>query len=198
MKNRFISFALLLISVLFICQTANATTITFESLAIADSNVHFIGSPYSEAGFTFTGIQSIQFGFFGTLSSNFPGSTSLFNATIGRLTELTQMAGGTFSIQSISIALLTGPGSTNVTFVGTKSDLSTITETFTVTTFGSETTFNFASGFTNLAKLDWVEDTAPFAQYDNLVLNRIPEPASILLLGLGLLKVVVSRKKLKK
>ena len=108
------------------------------------------------------------------------------------------MAGGTFSIQSISVTLLIGPGSTNVTFIGMKSDLSTVTETFTVTTFGSETPFNFALGFTNLVKLDWVEDTAPFAQYDNLVLNRIPEPASMLLLGLGLLKVVVSRKKRKK
>lgn len=65
MNNRFISFALLLISVLFICPTANATTITFESLAIADSTFHLIGSTYSEAGFTFTqpGIQAFPLGF---------------------------------------------------------------------------------------------------------------------------------------
>jgi PEP-CTERM motif len=175
----------------FLASAANthAAIITFESLAINDSAIHTIGTSYTEAGFTFSqpGVQSFPLQFFGTSEARFPGSTAIFNDTVSGVTRLTSVSSAPFDLKSISLALLNAPGSANVTFVGTHPDSTTVTQTFTVTTFGSETTFNFGAGFTNLAKVEWSQDS-PFHQFDNVNVNltAVPEPASLAILGMTL------------
>jgi hypothetical protein len=56
----------------------------------------------------------------------------------------------------------------------------------TDTNVGLET-FNFV-GFQNLTSVEWLQDGS-FHQYDNIVVNVVPEPATmvVLIAGLGIL-----------
>ena len=171
------------------------TVIDFEELATPGTGATFI-SQYEVAGFKFTaeaGASAAFLRFFHTEHESFAGSTAihgeLFGASppdviLGRTDSLT------FDLLSIDISerwpqAIPSP----ITIVGMKDDGSTVSTTVSLDgVFGFET-FEL-SGFTDLVSLRLFGTTA---QYSNFVVSIIPEPASLLLLGLG--GLLIRRKK---
>jgi len=92
---------------------------------------------------------------------------------------------------SIDLTSLFGNETVAVSFTGTRSDNSTIAQSFTTDPILSTLeTFRFTN-FTNLVSVDWTQD-APFHQFDNINVSAasataVPEPFTILgtLFGTG-------------
>jgi hypothetical protein len=196
-----------------VSSPASAVVMDFETLAFpgfsnqSPQSISATPTTYSEDGFTLitTGVNA-GFGFarYGTNSSRFPGSTALLNNTVARDTVLTKNGGGPFSIAAISLATTNAlvSGSFDVLFTGTKSDNSTVDQTFSIdnTTYALET-FLFSSAFTDLVSLRWTQGS-PSHQFDNLVLdeaiNAVPAPAGLPLFLAGLLGVGITMRRAKR
>jgi hypothetical protein len=177
--------------------------------------IRTVGGVYSVDGFTFTAVvpsyagNTPHFNTIGTLSTSFDGSTSLYNGDGNSKTVLTRSDGGRFHIFSIDLAELpnfdgtTGDpidfGSFALTFYGTKFDGSVVEATAKIGPFPELTTFNFSSEFTNLLSLEWKQGGGGefdlTHQFDNLRLNDVPEPGTLLLLATGALSSIPWRRR---
>lgn len=165
---------------------AHAAILDFESLESASSGNASIGDTYTEKGFTLDDISPTPhngFEVWGTLHSNYPGSTALYNNNgAGGITRLTQVGNGAFNLTSIDLTAFWTGQSATVAFTGTKADLSTVTQSFTTDSLSTLETFTFNSGFTNLTQVTWSQDF-PFHQFDNInvtATSAVPEPLTIL------------------
>ena len=178
--------------------SAFATIITFDALGSTGTGANNVADGYTEAGYQFN---SLGFGGFPDAfavwqsgSTRYAGSPALFNNDPGDTTEMTKVGGASFSLISIDLSslYLDSPSNDSVTFIGTKADNSTVTNTFSLTTPNSMKTFNF-SGMTNIVALDWMQGF-PYHQFDNINIGTVPEPASFAVLGLGMLALIRRRK----
>lgn len=198
---------------------AQATTIDFDAASIAQLAHTNLASPfnildvyhgttYVEEGFK---LQSSLNTIFGPAPNTLfaPDAVNvLFNpadssyamaASVGAKTTMTNVGGYAFSATSIDLAHLLDVNLPNrtVTFVGTKMDASTVTQSFT---FSNDwATFYFNSGFTNLSKLSWSENllvTRDF-QVDNINVTAVPEPETyaMLMAGMALVGYAARRRK---
>ena len=171
---------------------AETVNIDFQSIEnVSDVLVLNQGFIYTEDGFTLTtpfDNNGVGFATSGTLSSNYKGSTALFNNT-GLGITLTKSDAGAFTLNSIDLAgILNDP--VDVTFTGTKSDASTINQRFT----GPSGLFIYIFvGFTDLLSVEWIQ-ASPFHQFDNINLtsadvnnggnpSAVPLPAAAWLFG---------------
>lgn len=198
---------------------AQAAVIDFDAASIAQlthSNLPspfnilnvYHGSTYVEEGFQ---LQSSLNTIFGPLPNTLfaPDAVNvLFNpadssyamaASVGAKTTMTNLGGQAFSVASIDLAHLLDVNLPNrtVTFVGTRTDASTVSQTFTFSNNWS--TAYFGSNFTWLTKLSWSENalvTRDF-QVDNINVTAVPEPETyaMLMAGLALVGYAARRRK---
>ena len=180
---------------------AAPVTLNFDSLPTAPvlGGVISHGNSVVENGFVFN--TGAAFGGFATWpsgNSSYTGSAALFaNQSLAAI-SLTQQNGNPFAIASIALTFtnLAQPGSQLVTFLGTKTDSSTVQQSFAVS--AATQTFSFSSAFTGLTSLDWSQDSSNNHQFDNLVVDgdvaAVSAPATGALLAIVLAGLAVRRR----
>lgn len=177
--------------------TANAVLIDFDSLEVANSNLNYIPSgEYTEDGFTISGPTMY---YAGQSNDEYAGSAGLHLRTSNATISLVDSTASVFSINSIGLSILNPDGvSPEVTFTGFLLGGGTVTQTFQPLSFGFSDFF-FDASFSNLTSISW--NQGPYDgdahQFDNINLNvvKVPEPATIALLGLGLAGIGFARRK---
>ena len=183
--------------------SANAGLIDFDDLAEqAGVNTYNIGDTYQFEDYQIKGTSSwpstnTGFHVYQSDSLNWTGSIGLSYFDVSGRIELTTISGGLFGIDSMDISR--GDQNTGlipVSFVGNKVDGTQVFQTynFTDTIIGKSDTFTFSEDFNNLTSLVWYQG-AEWHQFDNIVINAVPEPSTILLflsvllfLGNGIIK----------
>jgi hypothetical protein len=151
------------------------TIIDFESLANAGSGFYPVGSSYGEDGYMLEVIAgfSQEFVTFGVGEVRYGGSAALYNnnasAAGQNVTRLTRDGGGLFDLQSISLAKDARFGDAPVTFTGTFADMTTVQQSFVVTS-GTLSAFALSKSFSNLVKVEW-DQVTPYHQFDNIVVT---------------------------
>jgi hypothetical protein len=206
------------ISIIFIfsifLSDVSAAVINFADLSQAGSGFYSYGTNLVYEGFSFsdTGgyLGQNALGVWERGSSNHPSggdaSTSLLEYYAYSITTMTKENGKAFDLNSIDLApydtIQSGPIS--VTFNGTKSDNSTVAQTFYFNNTPGSTpvlqTF-FFSGFNNLVSLSFTQGNSPALsqayQFNNINVTEspVPIPPSMLLLGSGLIGLGVFKRR---
>ncbi|WP_163831134.1 PEP-CTERM sorting domain-containing protein [Spartinivicinus ruber] len=185
-----------------VAATANATlsaTMTFEGVAPAGSTTYAV-TPYTENGFTLTnslGAMSGSDGIFSATSGDNTNGTDIFGWCSGcgpLVISLTKDGGGLFDFLSFDSAVLeTGIGPNFIDVVGLFPSQPTMTVSITQTETWTTENINFIG----VSQVNFIFGTGhlvfPNHAMDNLVLH-VPEPASLALMGLGLLGMGYRRK----
>ena len=164
----------------------SATTMTFAGANPAGSGASLLGGSYSEAGFTVKDPGPNGFAAWGTTNSYYAGA-GIYGNTGNDTITLTKNDSAAFTINSIDLSeLYLRFGGCTVVFTGVKTDLTTVTDTFNVNSFGFKT-FVFTPNFDNLTSVSWGQ-TSAYHQFSNIQLNgaaATPEPGSIAMLATG-------------
>ena len=193
--------ALLTFLFLVTATTTRADTLTFSTLEQAGTNIVHIGDPYFESGYKIQ--DSGELYYWQQSNVQYAGSAGLHERISNGLIILSRQDGAAFKLTSIDLSTLHPQGiSPAVVFVGVLQGGGTVTQTFTPTVFGFHT-FVFNSSFTNLLSVSWHQGNDDFNahQFDNVVVNSVtsvPEPATMLLFGSGLVGVAGTLRKRRK
>jgi hypothetical protein len=187
--------ALFAVATIFTATSARALiVIDFESLEAGNNAVNYVGDVYTQGAFELTNLSpGVGLGTFGALESRFTGSTALFDDIADGVLMLDQIGDAPFDLVAINLASLNGSVPVEVTFLGTIAGGGSVSQTFTVD--GSpfvQQTFNF-TGFSNLTKVEWIQ-APPYHQFDDIVVNVVPEPDAWLLIGTGIGIAIIFRK----
>jgi hypothetical protein len=190
-KTLFVGLSLVVLSVAA-PRSARAASVNFSDLSQTGTGyVNFAATVHD--GFTFTSDLSGPYGGLGLSiwrndDPNHPvggaSTTSLFEYTALNTTTIAQVGNGPFSLTAIDLApwgngLSWFPATFPVTFVGTKSDNTTVQQTFMVANNVGQPllqTFTF-TGFTDLVKVTMKQGTYSAGtafQFDNVVLSGGP------------------------
>jgi hypothetical protein len=166
---------------------AERVVLDFEELTTPGTGFSLIGNSYSKDGFTVRAFPAGDLGYWRSNDSSFPGSTALFPYASGGApsTQIIRDDGLTFDLKSIMISEWNVEWSSGVTLTlnGIRSDNSQINVPIALDgTFGFET-FNFED-FTGLKEIRLIHGDYK-SQYDNIVLDVIPEPCTLVLMSFG-------------
>lgn len=107
-------------------------------------------------------------------------NTALFGTYAGNQLRMTKVGGAAFNVSSIGLAHLYrfNYPTFGITFVGTRADASTVTETINVSNMTALTSYSFAN-MTNIVKMEWRQGTGypDIHQFDNIQATAVvPEP----------------------
>lgn len=195
---------------------AQTTVVSFNSLTESSpgSGTRYIGNCYAESGFLFTavglpctGTTSLNTFLAGSANSPlFSGGTSpslILNSPLATLISVNRVDGARFTFSSIALAPFDG-AATTVTFTGMRAGVSVMQ---TVTVAGNQSGFrvfsfnDFFAGVTSVqiaASNEFGERVVKFDDFTAMaVAGVVPEPSSVLLVGMGLfgIAVIVLRKR---
>jgi hypothetical protein len=188
---------------------AQTTVISFSTLSQAGTGFRQIGNTVSQGGFSFVS----SGGSFGNIlgvwqdgSANHPSgggaSTSLAEYFAGSTTTMTALDSSAFQLNAIDLAswAVGQSGTMTVTFNGTKTDGSAVSQSFAVPNSGNSTPvlqhFTFGTTFSNLASVRFTQGTNAIStafQFGNISVSPVPEPSTVWLLGSSFLLFSVTR-----
>ncbi|WP_022664644.1 PEP-CTERM sorting domain-containing protein [Desulfospira joergensenii] len=194
MKKTILLFAFLS-CVMILSPLANATTLTFDDLS-TDSGSE-VANPYMESDFVLTADENGIFYSWGSLSDDYTGSAAIYNDSYTD-TILTAEDGSLFNLTSIDLSELWNYeyGDDDVfdlIVTGTYTDGTNISAYIALDLdFGYET-IAFDETFSFLTSVTF---SSGYYQIDNIEASTVPEPASMMLLGSGLLvAAAISRRR---
>lgn len=168
---------------------ANATVLTFDEFNGA--NVTYVGT-YDSNGFRITGGTISGIG--SAYSSVFATGALFDNSPDGAIT-LRRIDGGAFSLDSIDMTRFPGySGGAPINMLAfDASDVQVDSASFVLP---DSTAFNhYDIGFANVYKVTWTQAFAYHA-FDNITLDAsVPEPATLMLVGLGLAGIGAARRR---
>jgi len=186
MKRKIVTLMTAILLLGLSVSNAGIVVLDFESLSTPGTGYTCIGLSYSEDSFNLEAVPSGELCYFHTEHESFAGSTALYHRALGGYpdTMLTHADGLPFDLLSLDISEPRPDWlSVGVSLIGTKSDNSTVTSSFTLDgVFGFE--MHTLETFTDLIELRLVGQSY---QYDNITFDVIPEPTTIVLFGLGVL-----------
>lgn len=142
----------------------------FEALATTNTSIALSSWAVAATGYT------------GTAQNP---NTALHGTFTGKQFRMTKVGGAAFTVRDIALAHLFrfNYPTFGITFVGTRSDASTVTETINVTNMTALTTYSFTN-MSNIVKMEWSQGTGnpDVHQFDNInAAAVVPEPFTLAL-----------------
>lgn len=188
-RKRLLALAVVAVAIFALPHDAAATIIGFEGVAPAGSLVNVNpAAPFTEGGFTLTPTNAQSAVFDSAAGVDFPGDlTDWFGFEENNLITLTGPA--PFSLQSVVLGPSTVASAllTSITMVGNLNGGRTLSTTFSGLTTATLETLNWSN--LNSVVFRATDDSG----IDNITLNEVPEPASLMLFVMGGLGLIPRR-----
>lgn len=125
----------------------------------------------------------------------YTGSVAIFANYAEDVLVMSRADSQAFDVLSIDMAdVFLGSTGQTVTLIGTRADTSTVTNTITLSPSGTLTTYAL-TGMTNIVSMTLDDTAASWFQFDNIVTEAVPEPATMAVMGLGLAAMARRRRK---